>query len=471
MFNSFYKFKSRVRRQAVFASLLLGIGSSVVALAVMMLVSKLSGKEAELLYYFLLGGVAIPISFILYFILMPSERRLAKRLDSVYSLNEKVSTMIELRHDEGGFAALQREDADERLGNQQKKMIKSKPLIAGLLVFFISLGCFFGAWILPVKAGSGETPIDEFDKQWIITALAEIITIVENSYTNENLKSETLDELNSLLDFVEESSYLSEMKAKAITTVIEINKSLAKANSAEALSVTFAQSSNENILSLSKALGELSGSGTKNALETLGESLDNVSYDDANFVADEFNSYLASSGVRSDDPIYVIFKGLSAELKDGSGNIADEFADAGKKISSEIIVQNVNRSTINVVINKLCSLFGITEDDLVAADPDTDIDLRDPSTENNPFVDPPVDDPENTIGSGGLGTGDVIYGSNDLVYDPDTNTYRPYGELLNEYFAKANEQITDGKTSDKISDAAEDYFGKLFGGTAENENN
>ena len=75
------------------------------------------------------------------------------------------------------------------------------------------------------------------------------------------------------------------------------------------------------------------------------------------------------------------------------------------------------------------------------------------------------------MGSGGLGTGEVIYGSNDLVFDPDTNTYRPYGELLNEYFAKANEQITDGKTSDKITDAAEEYFAKLFGSSAGNDDN
>ena len=72
---------------------------------------------------------------------------------------------------------------------------------------------------------------------------------------------------------------------------------------------------------------------------------------------------------------------------------------------------------------------------------------------------------QGNIGSGGLGTGEVIYGSNDMVYDPDSNTYVPYGQLLNEYFAKANEQITDGRTSDEISDAAEKYFGILFGGS------
>ena len=45
-----------------------------------------------------------------------------------------------------------------------------------------------------------------------------------------------------------------------------------------------------------------------------------------------------------------------------------------------------------------------------------------------------------------------------------TGTYRPYGEIINDYFVKANEQITDGKTSEEISDAVEEYFDILFGG-------
>ena len=468
MFNGFNRFKGRVRLQAIIASVLLGIGLAVASLAVSMLILKLSGKDAQLVHYLVCGAMAPVLSPILYFVFMPSDVRLAKRLDSCYTLDEKVSTMIELREDASGFATLQREDANERLGNQPVKMIKSKQLVAGLLVFFISLGCFAGAWMLPIRADGGETPIDEFDKQWLITAIGELITIVENAYINDNLRANTLTELNSLLDFVKESSYLSEMKAKAITTVIAINTSLNKANSAEAISVAFSQSANPGIVNLATALGALSGSGSKTALEELGDSLNGANTSDKNFAADEIDSYLASSGVRSDDSVYALLKGLVSVLKDGSADVFGEFSSAGSRISSEVVIQSVNRSTMNMVINKLCNLFGITEDDLITADPDTDIDLRDPSDDGVPPDDTQGKEPENNLGAGGLGTGDVIYGSDDLVFDPDTNTYRPYGEILNEYFAKANEQITDGKVSDEISDAAEEYFGTLFGGSAEN---
>ena len=471
MSKSFIKFKKKVRGQSIVTAVLLGCGSCLAALAVLMLVLKLSGTDPSPIYYVIAAVSALAVSVMLYFIFMPSDRRLAKRLDSLYSLDEKIITMIELKDKQGVFETLQREDADRRLAEKPVKEFKAKQLLAGILVFAIALGTMLGACLVPVKADGDEAPITEFDKQWLIAAITELITTVENSYTSEGLKTKTLAELNSLLEFVNESEYLSAMKTKAISTVLAINDALKAANSAEALSAAFAQSTNAEILALSKELAKLSGPASKTALETLAGTLDDADYDDANFVADEINSYLAASGVRSDDALYVLFKGLVSVIKNSPSDIEDEFSTAGRTLSAEVIVQNVNRTTINIVITKLCNLFGITEDDLTKADPDSDIDLRDPSEEEQLPGDSDVEEPNTNIGSGGLGTGDVIYGSDDLVFDPDTNTYRPFGELLNEYFAKANEQITDGKTSDKTSDAAEDYFGTLFGSAANNDNN
>ncbi len=467
MSKSFNKFKRRVRVQAITVSALLGVGVSVVGLAAVILAGKLGGNAVKPVFYVLGAVLAAALSTILYFIFMPSDKRLAKRLDSLYGLDEKVSTMVELRDDESGFARLQREDADLRLGEKPIKSLKARQLVAGLLVFCISVGCIAGALIVPAKADGGESVIDEFDKQWIITAIGELITTVENAYINDTLREKVLTELNSLLEFVESSDYLSEMKTKAISTVLGINAALVEANSAESLSVVFLESSNDAVKELAKALGELAGSGSKNALVALGESVAASGSDDRDFTADELDSYLAASGVHSGDTLYLLFKGLTAAIREGS-DIEDEFSTAATALNAEVIVQNVNRSTMRIVINKLCNLFGITEDDLTVVDPDTDIDIRDPETVP-PTEDGEGEEPDKNIGSGGLGTGDVIYGSNDLVFDPDTNTHRPLGEILGDYFAKANEKITDGKASDELSDAAEEYFGSLFDGAPKND--
>lgn len=467
MSKSFNKFKRRVRAQSIAVSALLGVGVSAVGLAAVILAGKLGSNAVKPIFYLFAAVFAAALSLVLYFIFMPSDKRLAKRLDSLYGLDERVSTMVELRDDEGVFARLQREDADLRLGEKPIKSLKARQLVAGLLVFFISVGCIVGALIVPAKADGGESVIDEFDKQWIITAIGELITTVENAYINENLRGDALAELNSLLDFVESSDYLSEMKTKAISTVLGINSALVEANSAESLSVVFSESSNEAVKTLAKSLGELAGSGSKNALISLGESIAASGADDRDFTADELDSYLAASGVHSGDTLYLLFKGLTSAVRDGS-DIEDEFSGAATALNAEVIVQNVNRSTMRIVINKLCNLFGITEDDLTAVDPDTDIDIGDSGTELPPD-DSEGEEPDKNIGTGGLGTGEVIYGSNDLVFDPDTNTHRPLGELLGDYFAKANEQITDGKASEELSDAAEEYFGALFDGAPKND--
>ena len=467
MSKSFKKFKRKVRAQAIASALLLGLGAGLVAYATVTVVTKLLSNTVEPIYYAVFGGGAALLSLILYFLFMPSDRRLAKRLDRIYSLDEKVATMLELRDDESPFALLQREDADEKLGEKPRKLLKSKPLVAGLLVFVIAVGSALGAFALPVKA-DGEAPIDEFDKQWLITAIGELITTVENAYIDDTLKSDALIELRSLLSFIEGSQLLSEMKAEAINTVIAINAALKTANSAEAIGAELKEMSDTEITELGKALTELSGSSSKKALEALGTAVVNAGASDAAFIADIINSCLERTGVRTDDTLYMLFKSLTSAIKNDYKGSKDKFESAAKTLSSTVIVQNVNKATMTVVINKLCSLFGITEDDIKQVDPDSDVVIRDPSLPEETPDDSEAEEPEGNIGSGGLGTGEVIYGSNDLIFDPYTGTYRPYGEIINDYFVKANEQITDGKTSDEISDAVEEYFDILFGG-ANNE--
>lgn len=469
MGKNFIKFRRKVRTEAIASSLLLGFGAGVFGYAVMAIVFKLCGRTLPTFWYAVFGGGAVLTSLILYFIFTPSDKRLAKRLDSVYSLDEKISTMVELRESDDGFAVLQREDAEEKLGEKPMRALKSKQLIAGILVFAIAAGSLTGAVLVPAKAEAGEAEIGAFDKEWIITTLNELISIVEGSYIDDTLKATSLDELRSLLAFVEESQLLSEMKAEAIKTVIAINRALNTANSAEAIGEQLLLSQDKNIVSLGKEMQELSGSGSKKALLTLGEAISAASVQDASFTAEEIITYINASGVRADDELALMFKTLASVAKNNHADAADEFDTAGTKLSSALLIQKVNKSTISIVITRLCNLFGITESDINTVDPESDIEIGSPSDDNDvPGDDTEVEEPDGGIGSGGLGTGDVIYGSNDLIFDPYTNTYRPYGEVINDYFAKANEQITDGKTSEDITDAAEKYFDTLFSGTDKN---
>ena len=208
---------------------------------------------------------------------------------------------------------------------------------------------------------------------------------------------------------------------------------------------------------------------TPQCLIYLGSSISKADASDASYIADELDVYLTRSGVRTDDEVYMLVKSMIAEAKVNPSGADDSAKALGKTLSTVIIVQNVNRTTMNNVIKTLCNVFGISEDDIAAIDPDVEIEIGDSEGEPPVIEDPPAEDQEGNMGSGGLGTGDVIYGSNDLVFDPYTNTYRPYGEVFNDYLVRADEQIRDGKTSDEIREAVENYFDILYGGAKKDD--
>ena len=67
------------------------------------------------------------------------------------------------------------------------------------------------------------------------------------------------------------------------------------------------------------------------------------------------------------------------------------------------------------------------------------------------------------LGMGGIGGG-AVYGSDDLVYDPNTNTYVEYGEILEKYYqAMIDKTFGEGYTKEE-KEALEKYFAILYGG-------
>ena len=470
MDKTFRKFKRKARLQAIISAALFGLCSGVAVTAVLMLFGKLAGNSFDTMHVLIGIGVAVVVVVPLYFIFMPTDMRLAERLDKIYSLDEKVSTMVEFRDESGAFYHLQREDATEKLADKPLRAMKSKAVFVSLLAFFLSVVMLVGAVAMPIKAYV-EPPIDEFDKQWILASLDEIIAMVQNSYMTDRLKDDTLDELDELVKFVEESNLLSEMKKQAIKNVSGIDEALEKANTAASIGEKFTASPDEKLSALGEQLKSLSGTASKDAILELCDALIDKDYDDISFAGSEINSYLAASGAAMDDSVYIIFKALASEMQNGSkSDIEAAFEDASKKIVNEVIIQNVNATTVGIVITDLCNLFGITSEDLENEGVDVVIPDRD-AAEQLPEDEDKKNDNDNPMGSGGLGTGDVIYGSNDMIYDPNRNTYVPYGVLLNEYFAKANELITDGKASDEAAALAEYYYGLLFGSHSDDESN
>ncbi len=117
MGKHFLRIKKRTRLNALISSVSIGIGTAVAALSVILLLTKLELMAGSVLYYILCAVGAAVISLVLYLLLMPSDRRLARRLDREHSFDEKIRTMVQFKDSDDDFVKLQREDADIRLAD------------------------------------------------------------------------------------------------------------------------------------------------------------------------------------------------------------------------------------------------------------------------------------------------------------------------------------------------------------------
>ncbi len=473
MGKNFANVKKKTRFASVFTSLIFGIGIGAIVLALAVLVYKYFNKPLSTWFY-ILGAVAAAVSFaISYFIIMPSDKRLAKRLDREHSLNEKMRTMVELKESDAPFAVLQREDADEKLGKIKYTPWRKKQIISLLLIVFISAASLTTAFVIPSRAEyvDPEKPLSEFDKQWILAELSDIISSVEASFIADGLKEKIVNELNSLVDFVKEHEYLSEMKIRAIKSVIGLNRDLTVENTAPIIGEKLSECTNPILKELGTEFVKLNGSGVQAQIVQLEKALGGQTSDDVTFTADELGAAISASGASSSSDLTVLLSNLASALRGyaaGSGSVSEIFENVAATAMEETMIQSMNGRMTQTVISRLCALFGIGEDDLSQAGADEDIDINppaDPPSAEDPSED---DDKENEeIGSGGIGTGDRVYGSNDMIYNPYTDKYVPYGEVFDEYNNKRIQMVQDGRIAPDFEDFLEEYFRSLSDYNAE----
>ncbi len=467
MGKHFTHVRKKTRLAAVTVSAMLGLGVGIITVAAFVLTMRLLGKPISYLYY-LAGVLAMLVSAVAsYFVLMPSDKRLAKRLDEEHKLNEKMRTMIEFKDSDGAFNKLQREDADEKLGKVKYTPWRKKQLISALLVLVISAASLTTAFVIPGKADhvDPEDPLSKFEKDWILTELADLINTVDKALIEDGLKSKTLVDLRSLVTFVEEHEYLTEMKLEAIKVVININSNLNDVNSAPAIGEKLALCSDPILKEFGAELSKLNGPSAQKKLDELKSVLASVPRDDVSFTSDEIGSAITASGVMTANKLAELLTNLASAIRGYSNEsvatLDEAFDKVGANVSSNIMLQTINKMIIQTVTSKLCSLFGIVQSDLENAGADSDIDIAPPSAPPAEEDDPIEDDKDQTIGAGSVGTGDRIYGSNDVIYNPYTNEYVPYGQVFDEYNAKVLQMVEDGRIPLEFEEFTAEYFRSL----------
>lgn len=253
MSENFRKIKKKYLTVAIVAACILGVCLGVALSCALAVVFKTCGVNVHWAIY-------IPVALVLsagsaclfFFILKPSDKRIAKNLDKDFALNQKVQTMVEFAHVESEMHELQREQTDEALGEVAKKRVDLKWLLKFLFVPVIAVAMLLAGIFVPAKKGAVpyDPPYEITDGH--ATALKNLITDVNNSSLEIGLKSFIVVELSSLLDMLEETSYQSAMKSAVIDAVHNIDSLVAGSNSY--LKIHYVLSGDEVVSPLSTAV-------------------------------------------------------------------------------------------------------------------------------------------------------------------------------------------------------------------------
>ena len=145
----------------------------------------------------------------------------------------------------------------------------------------------------------------------------------------------------------------------------------------------------------------------------------------------------------------------SYTLKWGSDNFEDAIEAAHVQMAKAMAAQRYDADMGVYVETQLLEIFGLSASDLPGSEQGN---AQGPQTPGD-YED---DDDDQTISDGGLGSGELIVGSQDVIYDPVRDEYVKYSEVIDRYNAIFLESKIDGLLSEETEKLIEAYFTALF---------
>ncbi len=489
MGKGFRKMKRKIRTGAVLRALLVGVSLGVMAVAALWLLAKLTGAQPDFLLYGLMGGgAALVVSLILMLLLVPSEKRLAKRLDKKLELNEKVQTLVAFKNDQSDMAQLQREDTDRILLEAPAKKLRSK--YAWLLGILPVLACasMVVTILLPVYGLNGQRPID--NTSWLMDVyteqkLKDLIEYVATSGMQEPLREGVKAELEDLMTDLKAVNKKAAMKETVVQAIVDIHDLSKGYDTYTSLVAALKGASVESVSQLGAYIGTLDAdritvfmTGDPNTQEKPdgeGEAQKEPALADI-LLAGEFPDSAADmaqglrqavevAGVDADKAICKALEDFAAALEAVTADTAREdldglIADARNTLIRATEQPGIDRGVEKYTINRLLAIFGIPATELppeILAAFENEI--------GKPAV-KPGDNEENSSNPGGYSKGEFIVGSDDDIYDPKQEKQVPYGEVIRDYLKIMTDSL-DGTLSPELEEMITDYFAILLRKTEE----
>ena len=470
MNDSFNKFKKKILLEAIIKSVGIAVAVGLLCFTVPYLIveiKKINVNEFFVLQLiFISYGVIIVLFGLLFLILFPRKLKVAKRIDKQLDLKQKVQTMIEFEKEDTFMANLQRENTMDILSKFSLKSITMKFSVFFIVLLAITTSLCITAFAVPNSKDLNPGPTGPVDPDynldsWTARAIKDLIDTVKESSIDETLKTKYVSELENLiisLDLIDKESQMISLVNTIISTLeLELDKvntnneiyNILKVSDASSIVVLSTQINLLNVENIETAIGSLAAliNGSADAIKELDAS---------------FGQLLKNSNLDKNDSLYIELYELATELnacKDSN----DVFYSVRTTIESSleeimpIIEQQAENKEITIyVINGLKDIFGLNEKD--------DNNNQDGSNQDGTSGDGEDEEDDKNQGDlgGGLGTGDILFGSDEEFFDPELGKVT-YGDVITEYYGEIIGKFNDGTLSEEYREFFDKYFEMLFG--------
>ena len=519
MSENFRKIKKKYMTVAIVAGCILGACLGVALTCALAVIFKTCGVNCHWAIYI---PVALVLSagagYLFFLILRPDDKRIAKKLDRDFSLNQKVQTMVEFANVEGDLPALQRVQTDEALGAVAKKRVDLKWLLKFAFIPVIAAAMLFAGIFVPAKKSGYVDPAYDMPPVHK-AALENLIADVKGSSLETEIKTYTVIELEVLLDMLQDAEYESTMKGAVINAVHKIDGFVADANSY--LKIYNVMKDNEELTSFSRAvingvvdykngvtLTKMDAVKAKErtvdddiaAVLTRWETKYLESYSQDGTPLDSADSAIKLLGfadaidtVLSDEGDENI-KALKTAVSDGFYNSLTELAEILANHAEAVLngeasfnaegylnnfidnakvalgKQSYNCMMDEYIRNRLSSIFGISRSEM-----GSNLHIAPNPTQESEGGEK---DPQGSEGS--YGDGVHKYGSNEEILDVDTGEKKKYGDPVNpdnenytyynKYYDRAMEYIQSGDCPPEVAAYIRQYFAYLNNGMDKTNN-
>ena len=471
MGKGFLKFKRKLWIGAIVRALIVAFSIGIIALAIQWLIAKMNAISPNFFLYGLKSTLPAVVSFAVVFLfLLPTNRRVARLLDARLGLGEKVQTMLAFRQDEGDMASIQRADTDRILCETPRKKVKGACMWLFAIIPVVACFCMAGTVLVPAKEPPLPPPVVDNNfsiTPWQEQALQDLIEKVKASGMEAEPKEGVVKQLESLLIKLKNTKKESVMKETVISTIESIHTIVSEHNTYDVIAAALIHTPTQAVQELGGAIDSLRALLIGDWFNATTEAL-TADRSVAATLATGIAQALTASAVDASNEVHMALMAFTLELTEINENTTNDeisglLAQTEETLNAALYIQATNEEVEDDTIYTLLSIFGIKASEVpeyVFNDPD------DPRAEG----DYEQDDDLDKIHGGGLGSGDMIFGSDDTIYDPEKNTYVTYGEVLDRYYARITDMLVDGNLSPELEEALSDYFAILFNGSENKEN-